>query len=188
MKIVLNSGKADILKAVLTVKANTQSTYSAIEYTGIKTGVDYVLNLPMSKLLTDINDFACYPVRFESLKLFLNSATQTANEVYEIQFKEFYLTYGNMNVGITNPELISKLRIYPNPVTEGVAYVALSVDTPQDVRMELYSLAGKLLRSEKLGRCQTGDIRLPLQGIPSGSYLLNLYLGDKNEVVKIIVR
>ena len=188
MKIILNSGKTGITKAVLTIKANNQSLYSSKEYTGIETGTDYVLSLPMGELLTNVNDFACYPIRFEGLRLYLNSLTQTANEVYEIAIKEFSLSYGNMNVGFTNPELMSRLRVYPNPVTEGVAYVVVSVDTSQEVRIELYSLSGEIIRSENLGICQTGEIRLPLHGISLGTYLLNLYVGDKREVVKIIVR
>ena len=188
MRIVLNTNKTGVSKAILSAKANNESTYSPFEYTGIVAGEDYLLNFPMNKLLTDINDRACYPVHFEGLKLMVNSTTQTANEVYEIQIKEFSLIYGNLNVGFTNPELISKLRIYPNPVTEGVAYVAVSVDTPQDVRMELFSLSGKMLRSENLGTRQAGEIRLPLQGILSGTYLLNLHLGNKSEAMKIIIK
>lgn len=188
MKIVLNSGKTGIMKAILTIRANNQSIYSPIEYTGVETGKDFVLSFPINKILTDVNDRACYPVRFEGLKLMLNSATQTANEVYEIQIKEFSLSYGNVNVGFTNPELMSRLRIYPNPVTEGIAYVAVSVDAPQAVRMELYSLSGEIVRSENLGICQTGEIRLPLQGISSGTYLLNLYAGTKRETMKIIIK
>ena len=188
MKIVLNTNNAGVTKAILTVKANNGTSYSPIEYTGIETGKDFVLNFPMGKLLTDVNDRACYPIHFEGLKLMLNTATQIANEAYEIAIKEFFLIYGNTTVGITNPKLISKLRVYPNPVTEGVTYVAVSVDTPQDVHMELYSLSGELLRSENLGSYQTGEIRLPLQGISSGTYLLNLYIGNKKEVMKIIVR
>lgn len=187
MKIILNSGKTGITKAILTVRANNQSTYSPIEYTGIEMEKDFVLNFPMGKILTDVNDRACYPVYFEGLKFLLNSATQTLNETYEIQIKEFSLNYGNINVGFDNPELLSRLRVYPNPVIEGVAYVCISIDTPQKARMELYSLSGKLLRSEDLGTCQTDEIRLPLQGILSGSYLLKIYLGNKNEVMKIIV-
>ena len=188
MRIVLNTNKTGVTKAILTVKANNKSTYSPIEYTGIETGKDYVLSFPMGRLLTDVNDRASYPVYFEGLKLMINAATQTSNEEYEIAFKEFSLIYGNINVGFTNPELISRLRVYPNPVTEGIAYVAVSVDTPQAVRLELYSLSGEILRSENLGNCQSGEIGLPLKGISAGTYLLNLYVGDKREVMEIIIR
>lgn len=188
MKVVLNTGRTGVLKALVTVRANNQTSYSPLEFTGFELGKEYVLSMPMSKLLTDINDRACYPVRFEGLKLMINPTTQIAGEVYDIEVKEFSLIYGNTTVGILNPELISRLRVYPNPVTEGVAYVAFAVDQLKPVRMELYALTGKLLRSERLESGQSGEIRLPLQGIASGTYLLNLHSGNKSEAVKIIIK
>lgn len=188
MKIVLSTGRTGIMKAIVTFRANNQTSYSPIEYTGFELGKDYVLSIPMSKLLTDVNDRACYPVRFEGLKLMINSATQTSNEVYDVEIKEFSLVYGRINVGFVNPELISKIRVYPNPVMDGVVYVAVSAESSQAIRIELYDLSGKLLRAESLGTVENGEIRLSLQGILAGTYLLKLHDGNKNEAVKLIVK
>ncbi|BEH00102.1 phosphodiester glycosidase family protein [Bacteroides sedimenti] len=188
IRVVLNTGTSGVLKAIVTVRANNQISYSPIEYTGIEAGKDYVLSLPMGKLMSDVNDRACYPVYFEGLKLMLNTATQVANQVYEIAIKEFSLVYGNINVGFTNPELISKFRIYPNPATEGVVYALVSDDNSQPTRIELYDLSGKLMRSVNIKKVGSDEIRFSLQGISSGTYLIKLCNGNKSEVVKLVVR
>ncbi len=188
MRIVLNSSNVGITKAILTLKANNQTTYSPIEYAGIETGKDYVLSFKMENFLSGVNDRAFYPIHFEGLKLMLNTATQMTNVEYSIAIKEFSLYYGSINVGFTNPELVSKVRLYPNPVTDGAAYLAISVDTPQKISMSLFSLSGELLRSNFLGTYQSGEVKLPLQGLSSGTYLLNVFLGNKKEVMKIIIK
>lgn len=188
LRIVLNSGNTGITNAIITIKANNESTYTPVEFTGIETGKDYVLILPMSKVLTNLNDRACYPVRFEGLKFMINTATQTAGQAYEILIKEFSLSYGKMNVSFSSPELISQLKVYPNPVVNGIAYLSASVDPSQPVRMELYSLLGEKICSQDLGTSQSEDIKLPLSGILPGTYLLNLYIGNKKDVFKLILK
>ncbi len=78
--------------------------------------------------------------------------------------------------------------VYPNPVTDSAAYLAISVDAPQKVSMSLFSLSGELLRSNFLGTYQSGEVKLPFQDLSPGTYLLNVFLGNKKEVMKIIIK
>lgn len=188
MRIVLNTGTTGVSKAIITIRANNETTYTPIEFAGIEAGKDYVLDLPMSKILTDVTDRACYPVHFEGLKLMLNTTTQTDNKAYEIQIKEFSLKYGHLNVSISNPDLNSRWSVYPNPVTDGIAYVVVPVDIAQPVRAELYSLPGEKMLSRYLENNHNGIMQLSLKGIQPGIYLLNMITGDKKDVMKLILK
>jgi len=95
---------------------------------------------------------------------------------------------GSGSSSVSNPDSNFGWKVYPNPVTNGVACVAASADGIQPVRMELYSLVGEMVLSKSLETSQSGDVRLPLNGLQPGVYLLNMYAGDRKEVVKLILK
>jgi len=96
LRIVFNTGKAGVSKAIITLRANAKTSYSPVEFTGIVTGKDQTLSLAINKFLPDADDRASFPVYFEGLKLMLDPAAQTLNEENEISIKEISLIYGGI--------------------------------------------------------------------------------------------
>lgn len=189
IKVVFNSGNIGLTKVVMTLRSNVATTYVAKEFANIEATKDYTAQVLMDEFLQDSKDLINYPIHFEGIKFMINSAAQVNGQEYELTIKELSLIYKdlNTNVGLTNPALMSKVRVYPNPVTGQQATLALVIDEPQNIRMELYSVAGNLLRNDNLGLCQTGEITLPLHGIPSGIYLLKVCMGSQCETIKITI-
>lgn len=98
------------------------------------------------------------------------------------------ITIENSGVGLSNPDLISKWKVYPNPVTNGIAYITVPDGNNHPIRLELCSLMGEKVLSQYQETNQAGEIRLSLDGLQAGVYLLNLYSENHKEVVKLILK
>lgn len=98
------------------------------------------------------------------------------------------ITIENSGVGLSNPDLISKWKVYPNPVTNGIAYITVPDGNNHPIRLELCSLMGEKVLSQYLETNQAEEIRLSLDGLQAGVYLLNLYSENHKEVVKLILK
>lgn len=189
IKLVLNPGNIGLTKVVMTLRSNLGSTYVAKEFANIGMSKDYIAEVLMDDFLPDSKDLINYPIHFEGIKFMINSAAQANGQEYELTLKEFSLIYKDLNttVGLTNPALMTRVRVYPNPITGQEATLALLIDEPQYIRMELYSVTGNLIRNDNLGMCTKGEVTLSLQGIPAGIYLLRVYMGSQCETIKITI-
>jgi regulation of enolase protein 1 (concanavalin A-like superfamily) len=72
-----------------------------------------------------------------------------------------------------NSQQISDFQTYPNP-TSGELNVDLEQYTGRNVRLELYSLTGQLLRFVEIEEVQTAVERLDLTALQSGMYLVKV--------------
>lgn len=186
LKIILNTGNAVVSSAIAGIKANNTMTYTPWQYVNIPVGEDYVIDLKMEEVLADASDRASYPVYINGLKLMLdNSKHPTGNT--KVTIKEFSMNYGNLVVGINQLELISRIHVYPNPVKNGEAYLSLDCDATHSLRMELYTMSGTLVRVSDLGN-QSGQVKLPLEGLQPAIYFMKILDGNKQYSVKIIVK
>lgn len=174
LRIVLNTGKTGVSKAIITLRANTKTSYSPVEFTGIVTGKDHTLSLAIKKFLSDADDRASFPVYFEGLKLMLDPAAQTVNEENEISIKEIVLIYGNDNTstGVANFKN-AEINVYPNP-TSDVLYIEVA---RKESLIFIYSLEGKLLKQVNAGKTK---MEIPISDLSSGMYLL-IIKSDKME-------
>ena len=129
-----------------------------------------------------------YPVKFQSLKLFILGSSQTAGNQYTIALKEFSLIYDGITVNVSNPEIASLLRVYPNPVEAGASQIHFVLPQNADVNCELYNLGGQLLNRVEMGQTPAGEITLPIGNLASGTYLLKIYRNGIADSVKIIVK
>lgn len=187
LSVVINTGKAALLNASIGAKAKTDKNYTTFQFTGIPVGEDYTFTLDMEKVLTDTSVRGAYPIYINGLKFTLDTSKHPTNEECEITVKEFNMVYEKMVVGISNPALLSKLRVYPNPVKEGEAFIALGVESAQDVRMELYAYDGTLVDVQTAAVSASNEVRLSLEGLPAGYYFVKVSLDGKVETVKICI-
>jgi hypothetical protein len=97
------------------------------------------------------------------------------------------------SVGIENPIAeITKpglhLEVFPNPASENIM-VRVILNEKTSMQVNIYDLAGKLVRTEKTGELQKGENKLQfnLSGIMGGTYLLQVVAGNQATSRKLVV-
>ena len=94
-----------------------------------------------------------------------------------IDHPEYVELIWNNNVGISNKESSSKLKIHPNPTN---MLIQIGIENYNgSVQVELYDFTGVLLET-------TNNTNLSLADYPSGVYLLKVTYRDKVEEFKVI--
>jgi len=188
IKLVVNTENVDINKVFIGLHANNQTVNIASSFTVVPKNKDFEFSIPTSSVAENVNDISSYPIWFDYISLYINTATQVADVTYNIYLKEIALCYKNIVLGLTNPELLSNLRVYPNPVFGNELSVALKNISLEPIRIQLYNVVGQLIRSENLGIQLTREVNLPMNGLQAGTYFLNIYQGEKVEAIKFIKR
>jgi PKD repeat protein len=81
------------------------------------------------------------------------------------------------------PVLPDDLRaaVFPNP-TGGNFVVHFDLPASQNVRLSLYDLAGRLIKTADYANVQSGSVELDAEGIPDGMYFLTAQIGDRRAV------
>lgn len=186
LKIVFNPHELPLNKIVLDLLPNNQSYAVIKEFSDIKANEDNEIYLPVSDIVTDPNDMAIWPLQFNSLKFTLNASGHSVGTEYTFELKEFTLIYDDQGVGLMPDEAGSnEMKIWNG--TDGV-YLYLAMDEGVPVIYEIYSIAGRKLRMENLGICQTGEFKLNDGGLERGMYLLKVYKGTETAVFKCMKR
>ena len=77
-------------------------------------------------------------------------------------------------------EKLAGFRLYPNPVSEE-GFIDFTLDESSNVRISLYDLDGRLVKTDKLGMIQEGShtITMPVGDIAEGLYILELNAGNQ---------
>ena len=140
---------------------NHETALRSLE-TGVLTPVEGDLRISYGvKDITDTpTDKIAYPLWIHYISFYITPSTQTSGKSYSLAIKELQLCYDRLVVGLTNLSLADRLLVYPNPVTDGVAHVALALDKPTDIRMEVVNLEGRVLMNKNL-EVQFGEVTLP---------------------------
>lgn len=77
-------------------------------------------------------------------------------------------------------------KIWPNPATDIVAVLISNVEEQTEGRIELYSIDGKMVRSQK---AQSGQYyQLDVTDLSSGMYIMRLTMGKESLFQKIIIQ
>ncbi len=74
-----------------------------------------------------------------------------------------------------------------DPVTDNKVFIAMKSTKPQTVNMELYTIQGQKIKTDRT-TCCGGEISFPLQGISPGCYLMKIDTKKKADVVKLIIQ
>lgn len=129
----------------------------------------------------------------------VSSSYHTANFRIKFEFESsggnnFYIDDININgmpVGLH--EMMSagaiEMVVVPNPA-ENQANVMFQLDTPGQVRLDLLDVVGRRVRPIHDGVLPTGIQRmaLPIEGLPSGMYMVRLTLDGSSAVSRFTVR
>ena len=87
---------------------------------------------------------------------------------------------GNLSIG--EFEVESKLRVYPNPVVDGI--IKVSTDNVNPITVELFNIMGKRVYVEQLYQ---GENSIDVNSLTNGVYLLVFNVDGKTHTEKIII-
>ena len=105
---------------------------------------------------------------------------------YDLEIKQFALIYKNVATSIVNPVLERGGKPVVTMAAGKGAQVALDFDKEENVRVEVASVAGSVVRQSYWGRIKSGTYMLPLNGLPNGLYIITVYYGKKHSTVKVM--
>lgn len=91
-------------------------------------------------------------------------------------------------VGIEENEMLNKLNVYPNPITNS-AIVDFNLSESDNVSITLVNALGQLEFSKDLGKMSAGDQNYSLDAtsIINGLYFLNIKIGDNTITKKVAI-
>ncbi len=80
------------------------------------------------------------------------------------------------------------IELYPNPVSNEIAYVKYQLNSESNIRMEIYDMQGKLVKSIFEGFETAGvyNKEIDLSGLNSGMYTCKIVADDQVNVIKLI--
>lgn len=79
------------------------------------------------------------------------------------------------------------LQAFPNPFSDLIT-LGFTLDKPSKVKLDLFDLSGKLVKTRNLSQFPAGEHLVTLRGneLPEGVYILSLTVGNKKESVKLV--
>ena len=86
------------------------------------------------------------------------------NVAYDIGAHE----WRNSASGISNID-ISKVKVYPNPIHDGLLFIDLQETKSSDIQVNLFDISGELLLEKSL---KTGGNQLDINDLQKGVYIL----------------
>jgi len=167
------------------MRANNQTSDITSTFSIIPKNTDTELSIPTSAIAADVKDIISYPIWFDYFTMYIVTTNQIADATYNIYLKEMSLCYKNIVLGISNPVLFSNISVYPNPTTGDEISVELKNPSSGFLQTRVYSVSGQQVLSQNYGNIATGEFKVSLKGLSSGTYLLKIYQGDKVDTVKI---
>ena len=132
------------------------------------------------------NDRGAYPLFFNFMQFTIGGAGMISQKSYDLEIKQFALIYKNVATSIVNPVLERGGKPVVTMAAGKGAQVALDLDNEENVRVEVASAAGNVVRQSYWGRIKSGTYMLPLNGLPNGLYIITVYHGKKHSTVKVM--
>ena len=101
---------------------------------------------------------------------------------------ENYKQYSGDGVPETPAVAEAQVVMYPNPV-RSEAVVSFNMSDNANVSYQVYDLTGRMVMSQNMGRFTEGEqeIRINMENLGSGSYILRLNQGSASSCVKFLV-
>lgn len=189
IRFVANPGAAAISKVTITGRENLTMTNVIYEYSNELTKEqDTEILLPLNTWFSKEVEHALFPVHFNSIKFAFVASGNTPGE-NTILMKNMELIYGQVSVGISSPRLLSSLVVYPNPVVNGKAYIALKKEELQIMNASIFDSKGQLLTIVSAADCTGELLELPVGNLSSGLYLVTVRMDNGEcETVKLVIR
>ena len=182
LRFSVNPGDATVKRLSLTFTNGAGKTYPAVNVTTDEMAKNTVstFELPLESVI-DINDVSNYPLTVNAIRMDLGKSDK--GKAYELlipEFKAVYNTYGSVET--LNAEA-SSMRLYPNPVVDGVLNIAAEgVGT-----LSVYNNAGALVLSQPLD-CSAGVAAANVASLQAGIYYARFVTANGASVQKFIVK
>jgi hypothetical protein len=96
---------------------------------------------------------------------------------------------GTQVVGVRElSHIVSNFELYPNPA-KNEANINISLSNEANVSLSIVDISGKIVKSKEYGQLN-GTYILPigLEGLESGIYFVNLWIGNESITQKLIVQ
>ncbi len=97
-----------------------------------------------------------------------------------------YPVYCDQGFGIGEEDYNMQVNIYPNPAREIINIEFTDESMAGDIRVDLYSILGNKVRGNIYGAGE-GRVRMDLNGLGKGIYLLRIFSDDIRVVRKVVV-
>ena len=179
IKLVMNTGDVEISKLIVGFRANNQTLNVPITFNNVPKNTDTELNIPTSSIASNINDISSFPIWFDYFTMYISTTTQIVNTTYNVFLKEITLCYKNIVLGVDNPEILSELYVYPNPISGDEICISLKNESPETVKIHLFNISGQLIRTESFGIKSNGKLNWKVKELQTGIYFLKLQHGKK---------
>ena len=182
LRFVVNPGDATVKRLSVTM-TNGQGTVSpAVNVTAdeIAKNTESTFDLPLEGVL-DVTDVANYPITINAIRMDMGkSDSGKAFEILMPQFLALYDNYGSVNTVNAKAEA---MRIYPNPVADGVMHVAADGEGV----VSIFNGAGAMVASQVVD-CTAGDATVNVASLQPGVYFVR-FVGDESVAVqKVIIK
>jgi hypothetical protein len=115
----------------------------------------------------------------------LSPANPPSDESSDIMNQQLVLKSG-LSEGITSHYAVNKVRIFPNPVTDGILNVELEDGNDEQFDLVIFDLSGKSL--EKRHYEHMNNVSLDLSAYPTGIYAINIHSFNFNFSDKVILK
>ncbi len=188
IKLVLNPGDVEINKLIVGLHTNNQPSTVPFNLTVLPKNTDTEFNIPASSLISNLGDIAAYPVWFDYFTMYIVTTSQVVDATYNIYLKELALCYKNVVLSVSNPEMLSRITVYPNPLVGDELHIALNNSGSKSVRLQLYSSLGQLVNSTGNFAVSSDKIIFSLPNLQTGTYFLKIFEDNQMNTVKIIKR
>ena len=188
IKLTFNPGEVNVRKLSMRFKENNGGIQTINkEFSGFEKNKDYTISLALADLMDHPSDRRAYPLYFNFMQFAIGSAGMTASKSYSVEIKQFALIYKNVSTGIVNTTAGHGGKAVVSMAGGKGAQVVLNLDREENVRVEVASVAGNVVRQSYLGRLKNGTYTLPLSGLPAGLYVVTVYHGKQHSTVKALL-
>lgn len=119
---------------------------------------------------------------FEAIR---SSASQIYTPDNAIGFGIPNFRLGSWSIGLEEVEKETAVSVYPNPVKEECIVQSSYLKDGERVALSVINISGEVILQQEL-KAQQGKLEINTSALPVGSYLLNVQIGDKSLLHKII--
>ena len=179
LQVRINPGDAIVKKVSANISnaLGEKVTSWVISDTELPKKQESVLSLDLAENF-DVDDIGIYPITVNSLRLDMGKSDKDKN--YQIAVPGFEAVYEPQGA-VESVATDNDLRIYPNPVAAGAAFV---VETAEAAVVEVYSLNGMLVEKT----VAEGSTQVSTANFERGVYVVKVSYANGVRTAKLVVK
>lgn len=182
LRFVVNPGDATVKRLSVTMTNGQGAVIPAVNVTAdeIAKNTESTFDLSLEGVL-DLTDVANYPITVNAIRMDMGKSD--SGKAFEIQMPQFLALYDNYGSVNTVNAKADAMRIYPNPVADGVMHVAADGEGV----VSIFNGAGAMVASQAVD-CTAGDATVNVASLQPGVYFVR-FVGDESVAVqKVIIK